>query len=280
MRAGYNPVRRSRNIGQAKQGHGQNNRLVIPDICADHRIWTERLGPHVVIRRTVNGREAVFVVEDTFGGCRHHCTVDDVARVLAAVPLSDWDELDTFVLRQSTKKQRLLRPAWGRLYYSADLGLPGRKAVRFGPAVVLEAIDCDAKLEWSTSLDPDDQQELERLREDGHRVEREGRRHRILMTSESVRVTQLYRTLLHEIGHWVDWLEKVERRLDAGRENYDELRDAYFARPRDEREAYAHRYAGETRERLARFGLIPFEPIAGPPPLARPAQPLLGKAPR
>ena len=31
MRAGYNPNRRNRNLGTKKAGHGQANRLVIPD---------------------------------------------------------------------------------------------------------------------------------------------------------------------------------------------------------------------------------------------------------
>lgn len=266
MKAGFNPTRRNRNIGTTKQGHGLNNRLVIPDICRGERRWAEQLGPHRHIQRVIAGRSVVFIVEETHSGCVHACTVDDVRHVLEHIPRDDWDGLDTFVFRQSTRKQRLLRPAWGRMFYAADFGLPGRKPLRSGPAVILEAVNCGAKLEWGSGLDPDDQAELARLKKDGHHVSRKGRRHLIAMTPSAVRATQLYRTLLHEVGHWVDYLEKVERPADAGVGEYGALSEAYFKRPGHEREAFAHRYADTMRERLRRFGIVPFEPIIAPEP--------------
>ena len=264
VRAVFNPTRRNRNIGTPKQGHGQDNRLVIPYLMTSSRTWKERLNHHQQIQRVVGGREITFIVEENSGGCVHACSVDDVSHVLANVPLADWEGLETFVLRQSTRKQRTLSPAWGRLLYYADLGLPGRAAKRTGPAVLLEAVDCSAKVKWSMSLDPDDQAELERLRQDGHAIERIGRQHVFTTGAEATRATQLYRTLLHEIGHWVDWLEKVERPAARGGDS-DSLHDAYFQRPQDEREAFAHRYADEARERLQRFGVIPFDRIERPP---------------
>jgi hypothetical protein len=42
MRAGRDPRRRNRNIGAAKQGHGQDNRMVIPEPWADRRVFYER----------------------------------------------------------------------------------------------------------------------------------------------------------------------------------------------------------------------------------------------
>jgi hypothetical protein len=260
MRAGFNPARRSRNIGTARQGHGQDNRLVIPEMMTSSRTWNERLNKHQLIQRIVRGREIIFVVEDTSGGCLHACSVEDVCHVFSHIPLADWQGLETIVLRQSTRKQRLLKPAWGRLFYQADLGRAGRGSVRFGPAVFLEAVDPQAKLEWSSSLEPGDQAELERLRRDGHHIEQIGRHHVFQMTATAIRATQLYRTLLHEIGHWVDWLERVERPSGRGGD-FEELSDAYFQRPKDEREAFAHRYADDARERLTRFGIIPFEPL-------------------
>jgi hypothetical protein len=260
MRSGFNPTRRNRNIGTAKQGHGRDNRLVIPEICGAERKWGEQLRPHLLVWRIVCGREVAFVVEETLADFVHACTVDDICRVLAHLPAEDWDSLDTFVLRQSTRKQRVLRPAWGRLFYSADLGLPGRKAVRVGPAVMLEAMPHKDTVDWSSSLTPDDAAELERLRADGHEVVREGSRYRISTTPDSVRSTQLYRTLLHEVGHWVDYLEKVERPVTAGGD-YAELSAAYFARPKEEREAFAHRYADARRARLVLTHAIPFDPI-------------------
>ncbi|MDJ0797430.1 MAG: hypothetical protein QNJ51_11470 [Calothrix sp. MO_167.B12] len=46
--------------------------------------------------------------------------------------------------------------------------------------------------------------ELERLREDGHRTATDKRHYLISSTLDSIRNTQLYRTLHHEIGHYVD----------------------------------------------------------------------------
>ena len=42
----------------------------------------------------------------------------------------------------------------------------------------------------------------------------------------------------------------------------ESLERAYFARPKAEREAFAHRYAKEARKRLASKGVIPFDQIA------------------
>jgi hypothetical protein len=156
MNAAYNATRRSRNIGTKKQGHGQDNRLVIPAVCHAERRWTEQLNPHREERRFLRGREVLFFVEEKSGGCIHACSVDDVAHVVANLPPDDWRGLSTFILRQPTRKQRVLRPAWGRLYYSADLGLPGKRTVRSGPVLALEAINPDAKLKWPISLSPQD----------------------------------------------------------------------------------------------------------------------------
>jgi hypothetical protein len=267
MKPGFNPVRRNRNIGTSKQGHGQDNKLVIPTtVCGHERRWAEQLGPHRLFQHSVAGRGVIFVVEETSGGCDHACTVEDIRHVLANIPMADWSGLDTFVLRQSTQKQRALHPIWGRLFYSADLGLPGRATVRLGPAVMLEAMDPAAKFRWSTSLSPQGLDELERLRTDGHEISRTGRTLVFSMTAASIRATQLYRTLLHEIGHWVDYLEKVERPAGDDDTRHAELSQAYFARPKDEREAFAHRYADAMRARLIKLGVLPFDlmPLLGP----------------
>jgi hypothetical protein len=261
MRPGYNPIRRNRNIGTAKQGHGQNNRLTIPERW-NGRAWTEELQPHTKIVRTVADRLLTFYVEENHGGCAHACTIADICHLLAQIPAEDWEGISNFVLRQPTLKQRTLSPVWGRLRYSADLGRPGDKPSDYGPALMLEACRFDHPIKWGLHLDPDDLAEIERLRADGHAVERTKRNYLITPTAESTRATQLYRTLLHEIGHWVDYLEKVKRPDDAGQGNWDDLRERYFARPADEREAFAHAYADRLRAKLLAAGIIPFAPIA------------------
>lgn len=256
----FNPTRRNRNIGTPKQGHGQNNRMVIPRPWNSDSWCVAQLNPGQTLRRTVNGRDVTLIVEKTSGGCTHACTVEDVFFVLSHVPLADWAGLETFVLRQPTRKARLLGPVWGRMFYHANLGFRGSSIVRTGPVLFLEACDVDATIEWSTSLDPEDAAELDRLRLDSHHVTRVGNKHLVSTTLDSVRATQLYRTLLHEIGHWRDWLEKVETPSDQG-EDYSTLYDRYFARPKGEVEAFAHRYADNLRAVLQRKGVIPFSRI-------------------
>ena len=206
-----------------------------------------------VFERHVRGRTLTFIVEDNHPGCAHACTVDDVCRVMANIPSDDGRGLRTFVLRQPTRKQRILNPVWGRLYYHADL----RR--RSGSAVVLEATACEYSFGWSSSLRPSDQDELDRLRADGHQVRQDGRRYIVSSTLASVRATQLYRTLLHEVGHWVDFLEKVVTPSDSGLGERSALWKAFFARARDEGESFAHQYADRMGARLVKFGIIPFE---------------------
>jgi hypothetical protein len=51
-RPGREPTRRNRNIGTSKQGHGQDNRMVIPSRWPDDRVYFEVLrNPVPVVRR-------------------------------------------------------------------------------------------------------------------------------------------------------------------------------------------------------------------------------------
>jgi hypothetical protein len=211
MRTGFDPTHRNRNIGTKNQGRGRNNRLTIPSICHSERIWWEQLGHYSTEMRHVYSRELLFIIEKTRPGCIHPCSVDDVCRILAAVPPDDWNGLLAFTFRQSTRKQSRVSPCWGRLAFAADIGQPGKPHIYSGPALIIEAQDPTAHLAWNKSLTPAEAIELERLRADGHRVEDRGIHFRIISNAESMRTTALYRSLLHEIGHWVDWLKRVER---------------------------------------------------------------------
>lgn len=259
--SGFDPTRRNRNIGTGKQGHGQDNRFVVPAVCHAERNWTEYLNPHQIIRRRIKGWAKTFIVEDNHGGCIHACSVDDICYAMAELPSWDHRRIEIIVLRQSSLKQRLLHPAWGRLIFSADLAPPGQKPFYSGPAIMLEAIDCRADFVWPASLTPSDRAEFDRLLADGHKVSREGRRYVLSPTPASVRATQLYRTLFHEIGHWVDFTQKVLRPSEQHQGDYSALAANYFSRPPQEREAFAHRYAETNREHLTRFGILPFDRI-------------------
>ena len=265
MKSGYNATRRNRNLGTPKRGHGRDNTMRIPSLCHDERSWWENIGPHTRLSRTVESREVTFLLERLREGCIHACTVDDICHMLSFVPSADWEFLETFVFRQSTRKQWMLSPTWGRLAYSGELGYPGSKPRHSGPAIFLEAIDPTVPWKWGKDLSPADSSEVERLRTDGHFVEDAGRSLIFRSTPLSVRTTQLYRTFLHEIGHWVDWLEKVVRPDRAGAATHEELSDRFFDRPKQEREQFAHRYAESLQRRLVAQGCIPFPTIGGHP---------------
>lgn len=258
MRPGYNPARRNRNIGTARQGHGQDNRLTIPNPAWPY--WTvEQIGAHSIETRNIAGRDMAFIVEQCRPDCVHPCSIADVAHLLEAIPASDWAGIAAILFRQPTRKQMQLDPAWGRLRYHADIISPPGPPVLAGPVIFLEAVPREYRIKWGNALDPDDRAELDRLREDGHEVTPTGGGYLVEVTPESARNTQLYRTLPHEIGHWFDWSEKV-RTPKARGGDYIELSDAYFARPKAEREAFAHRYADRVSAELRRAGAIPFAP--------------------
>lgn len=221
---------------------------MIPEGWADDRVFYEVLRAPVVVRRIMGGSPLICLVEPPRPGSFHACTVDDVCRILDHVPPGHLNALDLVVLRQPTRKQELLRPVWGRLAYHATIG---RHA---GTAIFLEAQQGQPFV-WPASLDPEDAAELERLRADGHVVTRERRGWRIAPTPRSIRETQLHRTLLHELGHAVDWWTSVVRpserladeALRAG------LARAYRSRPRRAKEDFAHRYAAEVVRNVPRF---------------------------
>ncbi len=204
-RRGYDLTRRNRNIGTAKAGHGRDNRLVIPGHWADLRMFYEKLDDPVIVSVAAGNVALRILVEPPLSGFAHACTIDDILHLLGYVPARHFKDIRVVVLRQPKRKQRILRPAWGRLVYFSDL--EGYS----GPAIYLEAQDLRKTWSWSKSLGPDQARELERLREDGHRITTDRRRHAIASTLDSVRSTQLFRTLPHEIGHYVDFLEKSSR---------------------------------------------------------------------
>lgn len=74
------------------------------------------------------------------------------------------------------------------------------------------------------------------------------------------RNTQLFRTLFHEIGHYVDYWQKVldpSEKYDSW-ELLDARRDAYFQIPGSEKERFAHEYAKNLALTLQLQHKIPF----------------------
>ena len=239
MKSGRDSTRRNRNIGTAKRGHGQNNRLVIPTrYYPTLAFYFENLRNYKSLSRDIDGLQITFLVKETRSGSYHACTIDDIAHLLHFVPKPDLMGIELIVLRQPKRKEEVLNSAWGRWvpYVVID--------DYRGSAVFLEAVDITHPMRWTKSLMPDAQKELERLQEDGHTVTLTKRHHLIWLSLESVRSTQLYRTLLHEIGHHVDYTRDP---------------DGYEKKNAGEKEVFAHRYADELGEKLRKRRVIPFE---------------------
>ncbi len=289
------PERRNRNQGTAKRGHGQNNRQVISSRSGDDLRFYDRLESYTRVRRRIQGRWVHFVVEQTRPGYLHSCTVDDLHQMLSNVLFDDLADMDLIVLRQPKHKESSLNGVWGRLLYGFQF--EGRSH----HAIMIEAITTRDSLKWSKKLSPDDQAELDRLRSAGFRF-KEGRRiFEAPITLAAARTLQLYHTLPHELGHYLDYQEKVEapaqedrKRLevvdratnapnlddehpiwdewntlfDRLNEHEDRLWNLYWKRPTSEREVYAHRAAKRMADRLRKLNVIPFERKLDPESLA------------
>jgi len=242
MRPGWNPTRRNRNSGTKAHGHGQDNRMSIPESWHEYRRFYEKLSGYITVRRMVGEHELTFFVEPTRPDWFYPCTVDDICAVLAHCDQDAVSTFDTIVMRQPTRKQKLLSSVWGRAIFYFEIEEDAMGA----SAIIIESHDL-SPIAWPKSLSPEQERELERLRGDGYGVRQTRRGHEVHVTADSMRNTVLYRTLLHEIGHHVDFDHNHGERWDG--------------KTSLEREDYAHRYALEWGERLSKAGVLPFSPI-------------------
>jgi hypothetical protein len=245
-RPGWNPLRRNKNIGTAKSGRGRSSQLQIPHhwIGGKSVLFHERLERLVAMNRTVRDRSITILVEPVQPGFIHACTPEDIIRVLTLLPAAHIDGIDLIVMRQPKRKERLLEPVWGRLRYWTDIQQYN------GTAIHLDAQQIDGVLRWSKSLCPNANRELERLLADGHRIVTERRHYAIYPSPETTRSTQLYRTLPHEVGHYVDFLDCIETTGTS---------DRFWCKTNDEKEAFAHRYATEFYQHQLQAGNLPFD---------------------
>jgi hypothetical protein len=228
MRGGWNPVRRNRNIGTPLRGRGRSNAFFSP--------LTRRpvAGVSATERRIVGGQEITFITEKTFPGFVHACTVDDILRVLAALPPEDWAGIQAIVFRQLTRKENMLAPRWGQITF----GAAGTDGAAHEATVFLAAARERDLILWPTSIVPAEVAGLDRLRQDGHEVRVTPRGSEIVSTLAAVRVTQLCRTIPHEVGHWIDYRTRAVRG------------DDYEARSIAVKEAFAEQYAAKVHGRV------------------------------
>ena len=249
-------TRRNRNIGTAKQGYGQDNEMSIPHPTYkdDFRFYFERLSNYKKEKRVINNHEFIFVVEDTLQDYTHACSVDDVAHIIEHLPTEDYGEMKFIIFRQPKRKEARLSSVWGRLIYFFELEKEDH------PAIILEAFCIDDTLEWPRKLSVDNRLEFQRLQDDGFVFVESKKSYQSTLTKQLVRNTQLYRTLLHEFGHYVHYLTIVERPAGEDVDEWDKLKDFYHENiPSSEKEVFAHSYAQKIQKKLKKEGIIPFE---------------------
>ena len=248
-------TRRNRNIGTVKQGHGQSNKLTMAKPCGTQKSFYERLDKYTKTKKIINGYEFIFIVEQLRETSKHSCSIEDIATIIEQIPKTDYGELQFIVLRQPKRKEETLSPTWGRLIYSYEF------EDEYFPAVIIDSIDYTKRFKWTTKLSTDDQQELDRLKSDGHEIINDGKHFIAEYKQENVRNTQLYRTLPHEFGHYVHFLNTVERPSteDEDIEEYEKRQDFYFNIPSVEKEKFAHNYAEKLMTELKNRDIIPFE---------------------
>ncbi len=218
-------------------------------------LFYERMEPAYFAQEDIGGFDVKVFYEMPNDGFTYGCSPPDVVKVLNAVAPNVPTLPDMIAFRQPTRKQRQLKPVWGRLLYFADFG------AHDGSAIILEAQEMGATLSQSKQMSPEDRAELDRLRADGHVFNKTKRSFEALLSAQTVRATILFRTLLHELGHWIQYCDDVLNATTALDPDQDVASDLYFSKPGSEREVYAHRFADRLAARLRTSGTIPFEPL-------------------
>ena len=210
----------------------------------------------VVTERMVDGRSLTFIVEPVSDGNVHPCTPDDVVRVLEVLPaqaVAGPYPLRGIVMRQAPAKESILAGAWGRFCPHVELG------PFTGAAIFLEAYKPYKFMEWPAKLSLEGQAEVRRMDALLERDPGKAKGHRYKFGFAGLRRWVLYHTLIHEVGHWMDYRRLVVWPSERGEIDVSEGIDAYWARPRAERESFAHRFSDEWRDELAhRDRGIPF----------------------
>lgn len=255
-KAGWNPVRKNRNIGTKASGYSKNNALLIPQSNAlkdEYKSFYEDLNNPVRLSLDIHGHSILLLVEPTYKGYAHACTPMDIAAILHLLPKEHTTHIDTIVLRQPKKKEQILSSVWGRLIYWGDY------QENYGPTIILEAQLLPFNEKWSHSLTPFLQKELDALESDGHKITRNKRDITISGSLGTVRNTQLYRTLPHELGHLVDYHQSYQSKVNGLSEREEEqLSDIYFSKPKLDKEEFANRYARDFMKKHSDTGEIPF----------------------
>lgn len=251
----WNPAKGNRKAGtKPSPKNWRTNKMVVPQPDADDQSWYRDLRGAAVARYEVHGKSVGSLFQQPRDGFSYGCTPEDVAMMLNLLPADDVSGIKIVAFRQPTRKQWTLHPAWGRLvFYMEFNGFSGT-------CLMLEASKVGEVTKYPRKQVIETTEELERMRSDGHQLVEDRRGWTLVTTEESIRRGVLYRTVPHEVGHYVDFKGYIE---DPRYVDISDVLDAYWARPAREREDAAHRYSFEKSTDLRMKGLIPFESKGG-----------------
>ncbi|MEX0364907.1 MAG: ImmA/IrrE family metallo-endopeptidase [Ruegeria sp.] len=255
----WRPERRNRNIGTSSSGYSKSNDMRIPasweDKHGNYTLYYERLEVARFQETPIGDFRLKILYEEPRVGHTYGCSPSDVIKVLTLAADLVPSLPDIVAFRQPTRKQRQQHPVWGRFLYFGEFGR------HEGAAIILEAQELNAPLSWPKRMSLEDRAEFLRLVEDGHSFTEAKRRFQSTLAEAPIRNTVLYRTLLHELGHWVHYHQEVLNSPTALHENQDIASDLYFSKSVSEREDYAHAFAEKLRQALRQTDEIPFDPL-------------------
>ena len=236
-----------------------SNDMRIPESWQDKHgnfsVYYERLEYARVQEAIIGDFQLKILYEQPQEGFTYGCSPSDVVKILSAAMHLVPGLPDIIAFRQPTRKQRQHKPVWGRFLYFTEFGK------HQGTAILLEAQELGATLKWSKRMTLDDRAEYDRLIGDGHFFKEAKRHYEAKLLKHPVRNTILYRTLLHELGHWVQYHQEVLNGPTALDEDRDTTSELYFAKPRATREGYAHTFAAKLAQSQRLDRVIPFEPL-------------------
>lgn len=209
----------------------------------------------IEIEYALSNHVFTVIVEPAAPGWKYYLSIPDILELLKLVPQDDRKDIAVIVFRQPKRKERIFSPVWGRMSYWAEFGAYS------GTSIVIEAQPLDYSYRLQKDIGPVFAKELDALRNDGHIVETTRRHIEISCPPHAIRNTQLFRTVPHEIGHRMDYEEKVSAPFDRDEDDLDALMARYFSRPQREREQFADRYAEAVMSDFRRQETVPFPPL-------------------
>lgn len=187
-----NPVRRNKKIGVKKQEH--SNTFVPP-----------KIGSLLRPTQSVVLNNIIYIIEKPDKGYTYSCTPQEVDAVIHKLPTQDIEGIVFVVFHQPTKKQGALMPTWAE-YFD-----PLVRGKRQGAAILISAMG-QVPRKWPLTLQPQDLQELEKLKQEGHIVTKTRDYYLIESPQKAVKQTQLYRSVVHEVGHHVAYKKGISKK--------------------------------------------------------------------